>query len=247
MLDAANPGPSPSARPRMATPADDAVHLLIVDDDRRIRDLLSRFLSEQGYRVTTAESADDARGRLAGLTFDLLILDVMMPGMSGLDLAKLVRTESTVPILMLTARSETEDRIKGLEIGADDYLAKPFEPRELLLRINNILKRSTVPPTQAIESVRFGPFVFHLERGELLRDGELVRLTDRERDMLRVLGERPGETVPRQALVAPGISAGDRAVDVQVNRLRRKIERDPANPAYLQTVRGIGYRLVVAP
>ncbi|GLK86562.1 response regulator [Ancylobacter defluvii] len=247
MLDAANPGPSSPARPRMATPADDAVHLLIVDDDRRIRDLLSRFLSEQGYRVTTAESADDARGRLAGLTFDLLILDVMMPGMNGLDLAKLVRTESTVPILMLTARSETEDRIKGLEIGADDYLAKPFEPRELLLRINNILKRSTVPPTQAIESVRFGPFVFHLERGELSRDGELVRLTDRERDMLRVLGERPGETVPRQALVAPGISAGDRAVDVQVNRLRRKIERDPANPAYLQTVRGVGYRLVVAP
>ncbi|GAB4066089.1 response regulator transcription factor [Ancylobacter sonchi] len=246
MLDAANPAPA-AARPRMATPADDAVHLLIVDDDRRIRDLLSRFLSEHGYRVTTAESADDARGRLAGLTFDLLILDVMMPGMSGLDLARLVRTESGVPILMLTARSETEDRIKGLEIGADDYLAKPFEPRELLLRINNILKRASVPPAQAIESLRFGPFVFHLERGELTRDGELVRLTDRERDMLRVLGERPGETVPRQALVAPGISAGDRAVDVQVNRLRRKIERDPANPAYLQTVRGLGYRLVVAP
>ncbi|MCB4769398.1 response regulator transcription factor [Ancylobacter sp. Lp-2] len=246
MLDAANPAPV-AARPRMATPADDAVHLLIVDDDRRIRDLLSRFLSEHGYRVTTAESADDARGRLAGLTFDLLILDVMMPGMNGLDLARLVRTESGVPILMLTARSETEDRIKGLEIGADDYLAKPFEPRELLLRINNILKRASVPPAQAIESLRFGPFVFHLERGELSRDGELVRLTDRERDMLRVLGERPGETVPRQALVAPGISAGDRAVDVQVNRLRRKIERDPANPAYLQTVRGLGYRLVVAP
>ncbi|MBS7545796.1 response regulator [Ancylobacter oerskovii] len=247
MLDAASSGPASTARPRMATPADDAVHLLIVDDDRRIRDLLSRFLSEQGYRVTTAESADDARGRLAGLTFDLLILDVMMPGMNGLELARLVRTESGVPILMLTARSETEDRIKGLEIGADDYLAKPFEPRELLLRINNILKRAAVPPAQVIESVRFGPFVFHLERGELQREGELVRLTDRERDMLRVLGERPGETVPRQALVAPGISAGDRAVDVQVNRLRRKIERDPANPAYLQTVRGVGYRLVVAP
>ncbi|MBS9478595.1 response regulator [Ancylobacter radicis] len=228
-------------------PADDAVHLLIVDDDRRIRDLLSRFLTEHGYRVTTAESAADARARLGGLTFDLLILDVMMPGENGFELARHVRTQSSVPILMLTARSETSDRIQGLEIGADDYLAKPFEPRELLLRIGNIIKRSATPQAQAIETLRFGPFIFHLERGELTREGELVRLTDRERDMLRVLGERPGETVPRQALVAPGVAAGDRAVDVQVNRLRRKIERDPANPAYVQTVRGVGYRLVVAP
>ncbi|MFT0859480.1 response regulator [Ancylobacter sp. G4_0304] len=234
-------------RPRAATPADDAPHLLIVDDDRRIRDLISRFLSENGYRVTTAESAADARGRLAGLTFDLLILDVMMPGENGFELAQFVRRDSHVPILMLTARAETQDRITGLEIGADDYLAKPFEPRELLLRIGNIIKRSAAPPTQAIEAVRFGPFVFHLERGELTREDEPVRLTDRERDMLRVLSERPGDTVPRQALVAPGVAAGDRAVDVQVNRLRRKIERDPANPAYVQTVRGVGYRLVVAP
>ncbi|MGA0564646.1 response regulator [Ancylobacter sp. VNQ12] len=227
--------------------ADDAVHLLIVDDDRRIRDLLSRFLTEHGYRVTTAESAADARARLGGLTFDLLILDVMMPGENGFELARAVRVDSGVPILMLTARSDAEDRIQGLEIGADDYLAKPFEPRELLLRIGNIIKRSAAPPTQVIEVVRFGPFAFHLERGELTRDGEPVRLTDRERDMLRVLGERPGDTVPRQALVAPGAAAGDRAVDVQVNRLRRKIEKDPANPNYVQTVRGVGYRLVVAP
>lgn len=230
-----------------ATLADDAVHLLIVDDDRRIRDLLSRFLSEHGYRVTTAESAADARARLGGLTFDLLILDVMMPGENGFELARAVRVDSGVPILMLTARSDAEDRIQGLEIGADDYLAKPFEPRELLLRIGNIIKRSAAPPTQVIEVVRFGPFAFHLERGELTRDGEPVRLTDRERDMLRVLGEKPGDTVPRQALVAPGAAAGDRAVDVQVNRLRRKIEKDPANPNYVQTVRGVGYRLVVAP
>ena len=227
--------------------ADDAVHLLIVDDDRRIRDLLSRFLTEHGYRVTTAESAADARARLGGLTFDLLILDVMMPGENGFELARSVRAESAVPILMLTARSDAEDRIQGLEIGADDYLAKPFEPRELLLRIGNIIKRSATPQAQAIEVVRFGPFAFHLERGELTRDGEPVRLTDRERDMLRVLSERPGDTVPRQALVAPGAAAGDRAVDVQVNRLRRKIEKDPANPAYVQTARGVGYRLVVAP
>ena len=228
-------------------PADDAAHLMIVDDDRRIRDLLSRFLTEHGYRVTTAESAADARARMGGLAFDLLILDVMMPGESGFELARSVRTESDVPILMLTARSEPVDRIEGLEIGADDYLAKPFEPRELLLRIGNIIKRSATPTAQAIETVRFGPFTFHLERGELTREGEPVRLTDRERDMLRVLSVRPGETVPRQALVAPGVAAGDRAVDVQVNRLRRKIERDPANPAYVQTVRGVGYRLVVAP
>ncbi|WP_029352475.1 response regulator transcription factor [Bosea sp. 117] len=226
---------------------DDAPHLMIVDDDRRIRDLLSRFLSERGYRVTTAASAAEARTRMTGFAFDLLILDVMMPGESGFDLARAVRTESTVPILMLTARAELEDRIEGLEIGADDYLPKPFEPRELLLRIGNILKRSATPPRQAIESVRFGSFLFHLERGELTSEGEPVRLTDREREMLRVLAERPGDTVPRQALVAPGANAGDRAVDVQVNRLRRKIERDPANPAFLQTVRGIGYRLVVTP
>ncbi|QIB32762.1 response regulator [Ancylobacter pratisalsi] len=244
MLEANSPE---TVRVSRKMPADDAIHLMIVDDDRRIRDLLSRFLSEHGYRVTTAESAGDARARMTGLTFDLLILDVMMPGESGFELARSVRVDSDVPILMLTARSEPGDRIEGLEIGADDYLAKPFEPRELLLRIGNIIKRSATPPTQVIENVRFGPFMFHLERGELTREGEPVRLTDRERDMLRVLSARPGDTVPRQALVAPGVAAGDRAVDVQVNRLRRKIERDPANPAYVQTVRGVGYRLVVAP
>ncbi|MFK8250581.1 response regulator [Ancylobacter terrae] len=244
MLNSVDPAPAKTA----ATPADDAPHLLLVDDDRRIRDLLSRFLGEHGFRVTTAASAADARVSLGGLTFDLLILDVMMPGESGFDLARFVRTTSSVPILMLTARSEPGDRIQGLEIGADDYLGKPFEPRELLLRIGNILKRATVPAPQAIENVRFGAFLFHLARGELTRDGEPVRLTDRERDMLRILAERPGETVPRQALAAPGAqAAGDRAVDVQVNRLRRKIERDPANPSYVQTVRGYGYRLVVAP
>ncbi|TCK28915.1 winged helix family two component transcriptional regulator [Ancylobacter aquaticus] len=246
MLDARH-SPVAAAREARTMPADDAFHLLIVDDDRRIRDLLSRFLSEHGYRVTTAESGADARARLAGLTFDLLILDVMMPGETGFELARGVRETSSVPILMLTARSEAGDRIEGLETGADDYLSKPFEPRELLLRIGNIIKRSATPPAQAIETVRFGPFSFHLARGELTREGELVRLTDRERDMLRVLGEAPGQTVPRQDLVAPGVAAGDRAVDVQVNRLRRKIERDPANPAYVQTVRGVGYRLVVAP
>jgi two-component system phosphate regulon response regulator OmpR len=210
---------------------DDAPHLLVVDDDRRIRDLLSRFLFAEGYRVTTAETAADARAKLAGLRFDLLILDVMMPGETGFDLARDLRASSSVPIVMLTARDEAQSRIEGLSIGADDYVSKPFEPRELSL----------------VESVRFGEFRFHLARGELKRGEEIVRLTDRERDMLRLLAATPGETVPRQTLAGNDGATGERAVDVQVNRLRRKIEHDPANPLLVQTVRGIGYRLVTTP
>jgi two-component system, OmpR family, phosphate regulon response regulator OmpR len=224
---------------------DDAAHLLVVDDDRRLRELLSRYLQRQGYRVTTAKDASDARIKLDGLTFDLLILDVMMPGESGFELAKSVRTTSQVPILMLTARAETEHRINGLEIGADDYMAKPFEARELSLRVASILKRAQPTPTPPAESVRFGPFVFHIARGELRRGDELIHLTDREKDILRLLAASPGETVPRLSLAGSGAAAGERAVDVQVNRLRRKIESDPANPLYLQAVRGIGYRLLV--
>jgi two-component system, OmpR family, phosphate regulon response regulator OmpR len=230
-----------------AIPADDAPHVLVVDDDRRIRALLSRFLVGEGYRITTAESAAEARAKLDGLKFDLLILDVMMPGETGFDLARAIRTCSTVPILMLTARDEKESRIEGLEIGADDYLAKPFEPRELSLRVANILKRTNPPSAPAPESLRFGQFVFHMTRGELRRGDEVIRLTDREREMLRALAAHPGETVPRQALAGNGESVSERAVDVQVNRLRRKIERDPTNPLIVQTVRGIGYRLVVSP
>ena len=235
----------------MAGPADalpdDAPHLLVVDDDRRIRDLLSRFLHGEGYRVTTADNAADARAKLGSLSFDLLVLDVMMPGETGFQLAKSLRKSSAVPILMLTARAEADSRIQGLELGADDYVSKPFEPRELSLRIANILKRTITAPAPAIESVRFGEFRFHLGRGELWRGEEIVRLTDRERDMLRVLAATPGETVPRMALAGNGGGANERAVDVQVNRLRRKIERDPANPLFVQTVRGIGYRLVTSP
>jgi two-component system phosphate regulon response regulator OmpR len=228
-----------------ATPPDDAPHLLVVDDDRRIRDLLSRFLAGEGYRVSTAETAADARSRLKGLSFDLLILDVMMPGESGFDLAKAIRGDSNVPILMLTARDAAESRIKGLEMGADDYLSKPFEPRELSLRIANILKRAQPAAPQPVESVRFGPFVYHLARGELRKGDEIIRLTDREREMLRVLAGSPGETVTRLSLAGNGDSVSERAVDVQVNRLRRKIELNPANPLFVQTVRGMGYRLVI--
>jgi two-component system, OmpR family, phosphate regulon response regulator OmpR len=233
------------ARPP-ARPADDAPHLLLVDDDRRIRDLLSRFLAGEGYRVTTAASASDARAKLMGLHFDLLILDVMMPGETGFDLARFIRQSSSVPIVMLTARHEAEARIEGLQIGADDYVAKPFEPRELALRINNILKRTAPPLAATVEKIAFGPYVFHLERSELREGDEVIHLTDREREMLRILAEAPGETVPRSALTGNG-SVNERAVDVQINRLRRKIERDPANPLFLQAVRGIGYRLVASP
>jgi two-component system, OmpR family, phosphate regulon response regulator OmpR len=233
-----------TARPAILP--DDAPHILVVDDDRRIRDLLSRFLHTEGYRVTTADTAAEARAKLDGLSFDLLVLDVMMPGESGFELARAIRATSAVPILMLTARDEAQSRIEGLEIGADDYMAKPFEPRELALRINNILKRSQTPILPLVESVRFGPFVFHMGRGELREGEEIIHLTDREREMLRMLAVAPGETVTRIALAGGGASAGERAVDVQVNRLRRKIERDPANPLYVQTVRGIGYRLVAS-
>jgi len=229
-----------------AIPADDAPHLLVVDDDRRIRDLLSRFLASEGYRVTTADNAAEARAKLAGLDFDLLILDVMMPGETGFELAKSLRQNSEVPILILTARDETAMRIEGLEIGADDYMSKPFEPRELSLRIANILKRAQPASAPAPEAVCFDDFVFHVARGELRRGEEIVRLTDREREMLTVLASNPGETVPRLALAGNDPAVNERAVDVQVNRLRRKIERDPANPLLLQTVRGIGYKLMAS-
>jgi len=230
-----------------STVPDDAPHLLVVDDDRRIRDLLSRYLSGMGYRVTTAQSAAEARAKLEGLSFDLLILDVMMPGETGFELARAIRNGSMVPIVMLTARAEAESRIEGLELGADDYVSKPFEPRELSLRIANILRHSRPASPAPFESVRFADFVFHLARGELRRGDEIVHLTDRERDMLRVLAATPGETVPRAALAGSGGTVNERAVDVQVNRLRRKIELNPANPLIVQTVRGIGYRLMVSP
>jgi two-component system phosphate regulon response regulator OmpR len=231
-------------------PADDAAHLLIVDDDARIRVLLQRYLAQQGYRVTLAGSAEEAMAALKNFSFDLLILDVMMPGQNGFEFAARVRAEcadlAQVPILMLTARAETDDRIQGFESGVDDFLGKPFEPRELALRIASILRRAKV---QAVSSqlthVRFGSMSFDLARGELKRGEELIRLTEREREMLRLLAENAGGTVSREALAGPGGAGNERTVDVQVNRLRRKIERDPANPLYLQTVRGAGYRLLL--
>ena len=231
-------------KPRIV-PADDAPHVLVVDDDRRLRELLSRFLTENGYRVTSAADAASARHKLEGFVFDCLILDVMMPGENGFELARFVRQSSSVPILMLTARTEANDRVQGLEIGADDYVSKPFEPRELLLRLNNIQKRSAaLDATLEPNVIRFGPFRFRPDRGELRRDNEIVRITERERDILALLASRKGETVPREDL-SGGSDFNERTVDVQINRLRRKIEDDPGNPLHLQTVRGIGYRLLV--
>lgn len=223
---------------------DDAPHLLVIDDDQRIRSLVSRYLADNGFRVDVAANAAEARALLASLAYDLLILDVMMPGENGLDLLKSLRASMDVPILMLTARIEIEHRIRGFEGGADDYLGKPFEPRELVLRINAVLKRGMPPPAPLIEQLRFGPFAFHIARRELRRAQEVIRLTDRERQIMSVFAASPNETVPRLALLSEDEPAGERTIDVQINRLRRKIEVDPANPLYLQTVRGIGYRLV---
>jgi len=231
-------------------PADDAAHLLIVDDDRRIRQLLSRYLSEQGYRITTAATAADASACLNSISFDLIVLDVMMPGENGFDFAARLRADLSdrgqVPILMLTARSETDDRVRGFETGIDDFLAKPFEPRELSLRIASILRRTHKGgASETITQVRFGDFTFDIGRSELRQGSEIIRLTDRERDMLSLLAENAGETVSRETLAGPTAAGNERTIDVQVNRLRRKIERDQANPLHLQTVRGSGYRLLI--
>lgn len=226
--------------------ADEARHILVVDDDTRIRELLTEYLSRNGYRVTAAESAGDARLKMRGLEFDLLILDVMMPKEDGVSFARSMRAEMhDVPILMLTALSELEQRIEGLEAGADDYLSKPFDPRELLLRVSNIVKRSSTPDPSVVEQVVFGAYTFVLAKRELKMNGEIVKLTDRERDILVRFTTVPGETIPRHELVADSTDVGERTIDVQINRLRRKIESDPANPRYLQTVRGIGYRLSI--
>jgi two-component system, OmpR family, phosphate regulon response regulator OmpR len=227
-------------------PHDDAAHLLVVDDDNRIRSLLSRYLASRGYRVTTAGDARTARLKMQSMSFDLIVLDAMMPGENGFDFARSLREASDLPILMLTARAETEDRVLGLESGADDYLTKPFDPKELALRVASILRRAS-PRSEIVDAstacVRFGDFVFRLERAELLHRGSLVRLTDRERAMMSLLAQTPGEVVAREALAGPAPAGNERTIDVQVNRLRRKIEADPAAPLYLQTVRGIGYRL----
>jgi Response regulators consisting of a CheY-like receiver domain and a winged-helix DNA-binding domain len=229
---------SPDARGR---------HLLVVDDDDRIRDLLKAYLTRAGFRVTAASGGAAARRLLSTLDFDLAVFDVMMPGEDGFSLTRWLREQrgpgGRTPVLMLTARGEPGDRIEGLRTGADDYLGKPFEPEELLLRIEAILRRAQDRPAPggvlSLGRCRFDP-----ERGELTSNGEAVRLTEAEIALLRQLARTPHEPVDRLELARDSVDPSGRAVDVQVTRLRRKIEEDPKAPRYLQTVRGVGYRLV---
>jgi len=232
---------------KMADLNDD--HILIVDDDERIRGLLKKFLSRNGFWVSAARDAAHARRLLEGLEFDLIVLDVMMPGEDGFSLTKSLRETLTTPILLLTAKGDSEDRITGLEAGADDYLSKPFEPKELLLRINAILRRVPKPEAEkeVPKTLHMGGIRYDLTRGELWAGNDLIRLTATESALMRIFSSCPNEPVTRAKLVEDlGRDRGqaqERAVDVQITRLRRKIESDPKTPRYLQTVRGAGYML----
>ena len=221
-------------------------HLLVVDDADRIRELIKQYLTRAGFRVTAARDAAAARRLSQSLAFDLLVLDVMMPGEDGLSLTRWLRSRpgaaGATPVLILTARDLPDDRIEGLRLGADDYLAKPFEPRELVLRIHAILRRSRVAPT-AQAPIGLGQCSFDPARGELTRGERLVRLTEAETRLLRQLAMAAHAPVDRLQLASQNAEAAGRAVDIQVTRLRRKIEADPGNPRYLQTVRGVGYML----
>lgn len=228
-------------------------HLLVVDDDERIRGLLQKFLVRNGFLCSVARDAAQARRLLAGLEFDMLVLDVMMPGENGIALTRDLRQRSPMPILLLTAKGETANRIEGLEAGADDYLVKPFEPKELLLRINAILRRMPQPkPSESAPKVlHMGAVRYDMERGELWRGTDLIRLTATEAALMRLFAAQPGAPITRERLVGDlgrsaddsGAGAQERAVDVQITRLRRKLEEDPRQPRYLQTVRGEGYML----
>jgi two-component system, OmpR family, phosphate regulon response regulator OmpR len=217
-------------------------HILVVDDDPRLRNLLERYLRQNGYLVSAAGDAAEARARLEQIAFDLIVLDVMLPDMDGVTLTRSLRRSSEIPVLLLTARGEPEDRIAGLEGGADDYLVKPFEPRELLLRITRILGRTQTSGEEIL--VRFGPFTFDTSSTELTRDGQVIHLTTGEASLLRILAAQAGRPISRAELGARSrITGSDRAVDVQIVRLRRKIEEDPRQPRYLLTVRSEGYVL----
>ncbi|SLN33210.1 response regulator [Roseisalinus antarcticus] len=227
----------------------DDAHVLIVDDDERIRGLLQKFLIRSQFLVSSARDAAHARRLLEGLEFDIIVLDVMMPGEDGITLCRDLRKRLSTPILLLTAKGETGDRISGLEAGADDYLAKPFEPKELLLRINAILRRvpAAEPVTVMPKVLNLGPCRYDIERGEMWRGEDMVRLTATESHLMRIFSVRPGVPLSRMTLVEElgraGGQAQERAVDVQITRLRRKLEEDPKQPRYLQTVRGAGYML----
>ncbi len=223
-----------------------SAHILVVDDDNRLRSLLQRFLRDNGFYVSVAKNAAEARERLRDYKFDLLIVDIMMPEETGLEFLEKLRRESSMPVIMLTAMGETEDRIAGLETGADDYLPKPFEPKELVLRIKNILRRAPQEDGQAVEKLNLGLCCYDMVKKELLtKQGTVIHITPVEQAMLNVLGQKSGQIFTREKLAEIlGAGQSPRSIDVQITRLRKKIEKDSKNPRYLQTVRGKGYMLL---
>lgn len=224
----------------------DKAHILVVDDDTRLRSLLQRYLRESGFLVSAAKNAAEARERLKEYVFNLLIVDIMMPEESGLEFLSKLREENDVPVILLTAMGETADRIAGLETGADDYLPKPFEPKELVLRIRSILKRAPARKGKVVEKLDLGLCVYDLSNKELLtKQGQVIHLTPVEQSLLSVLGQRFGQVFSREKLAEIlGAGQSPRSIDVQITRLRKKIEKDSKNPRYLQTVRGKGYMLL---
>jgi|TARA_B100001540_G_scaffold185189_1_gene163257 two-component system phosphate regulon response regulator OmpR len=216
-------------------------HLLVVDDDNRIRGLLKEYLNEKNFIISTAENSFEAKNKLKFLKFDLLVIDVMMPGQDGYDLTKEIKKESNIPIILLTAKSEVENRIKGLELGADDYLSKPFEPKELLLRINNIIKKSKKLDTK--KKYFIGKAQVDLNKMTIQLNNNFKKINETEKKVLLEMLTNPGKTYSRLKIAKISGITQERSIDVMITRLRQKIEQNPKKPKYLQTVRGSGYVL----
>ncbi len=229
----------------MANPTDSRSHILVVDDDQRLLELLKKFLEESGFRVTGASDTAQANAYMNGIHFDLLVIDIMMPGKTGIEWLIELRESTTIPAIFLTALGETEDRIDGLSAGADDYLPKPFEPRELILRITRILDRSLTAPN-GYSDIIFGNFVFNLESRKLSKDEILIHLTTSEQDLLSCFANAPNKTLSREDLIELlEERMQGRSIDVAIARLRSKIENDPKQPYYLTTVRNLGWKLQI--
>ena len=216
-------------------------HILIVDDDDRIRGLLKDFLTVNNYIVSTAENAAQAKNKLDFLKFDIIILDVMMPGQNGYDLTKEIKKDMKIPIILLTAKGEVENRIKGLEIGADDYLGKPFEPKELLLRIKNIINKNN--KIKLSSKYYVGAAEINLNKMIIYKDDKTKKINNSEKKILMEMLDNPGKTYSRQEIGKISGISQERSIDVMITRLRQKIETNSKNPKYLQTIRGSGYVL----
>ena len=216
-------------------------HIMVVDDDDRIRDLVKQYLEENNFLVTTAKNADDAKEKLEIIKFDILVLDIMMPGQSGLSLTKEIKKNNLIPIILLTAKGETQDRIEGLEVGADDYLGKPFAPKELLLRIKNILNKVKKPIL--LDKIYIGEALVNLKKLNIKLNNKIVKINPQEKIVLEKMLESPGKVFSRNDIGKIIKITKERTIDVMITRLRHKIEVDPKNPRYLQTIRGSGYVL----